>query len=82
MGSRKQSQSNSRFVHAESRTRSIVKAIVYRCLIIVSIFVITYFETGKLQDALSITGITAVTGTIIYYLHERVWSGISWGRVK
>lgn len=81
MSTRKQSQSN-RCVHAESRTRSIVKAIVYRCLIIISIFVITYFETGKLQDALSITGITAVTGTIIYYLHERVWSGISWGRTK
>lgn len=82
MSSRKSSQQTSRCEHPESRMRSVVKAIVYRCLIIVSIFAITYFETGKLQDALSITGITAVTGTIIYYLHERVWSSISWGRTK
>jgi uncharacterized membrane protein len=81
MSSKPQAKSN-RCEHAETRTRSIVKALVYRSLIVVSIFIITYLETGQLTDAISITGITTITGTIIYYLHERVWSSISWGREK
>lgn len=66
--------------HAESSGRSIVKAITYRVLIVVSIFIIVYLTTGKLASALEITGLTAISGTIIYYLHERVWSLIRWGR--
>ncbi len=66
--------------HADTQARSIVKAITYRILIVISIFVISLLTTGRLDVAASITGITAITGTIIYYLHERVWSMIRWGR--
>lgn len=64
----------------ESHARSIVKSITYRVLIVISIFIITLLTTGRLADAAAITGISAITGTIIYYLHERVWSRIHWGR--
>lgn len=64
----------------ETHARSIVKAVTYRVIIIISIFIITFITTSKLASALQITGITAITGTIIYYLHERVWSRIKWGR--
>jgi uncharacterized membrane protein len=64
----------------ETHSRSLVKAIIYRIIIIISIFVITYATTKRIADAASITGLTAVSGTIIYYLYERVWSRISWGR--
>lgn len=77
-----QSKNATRCEHGETRLRSIVKAVVYRLLIVLSIFIITYLETGRLSDAAAITGITAITGTIIYYIHERVWSNISWGRIK
>lgn len=66
--------------HAETATRSVVKSITYRVLIIISIFIVTLLTTGKLASAVQITGITAITGTIIYYLHERAWSLIKWGR--
>ena len=64
----------------ETHTRSIVKAVTYRLVIIVSIFTISYLTTHRLNDALSITGITTITGTILYYLHERIWDRIGWGR--
>lgn len=64
----------------ESHARSIVKSITYRVLIVISIFIITFLTTGRLADAATITGISAITGTIIYYLHERAWSHIHWGR--
>jgi len=69
-------------LHAETHTRSVVKTFTYRIIIIISIFTITYFTTKRLNDAASITGITTITGTTIYYLHERVWSQIKWGRMK
>jgi uncharacterized membrane protein len=64
----------------ETHARSIVKAVVYRLLIIISVFIITFATTKRLADAASITGITAITGTIIYYFYERIWSRITWGR--
>lgn len=66
--------------HSETHARSILKSITYRIIIVISVFIVTYFETGRFYDAAAITGITAITGTIIYYLHERVWSAVKWGR--
>lgn len=66
----------------ETHARSIAKAIIYRVLIIISVFIITYATTRRLADTASITGLTAISGTIIYYLYERVWSRIKWGRTK
>ncbi len=66
--------------HSETHARSIVKSITYRVVIVISVFLVTFFETGRFYDAAAITGITAVTGTIIYYFHERIWSAIKWGR--
>lgn len=66
--------------HSETSLRSLVKSISYRLVIIVSIFIISFLTTGDLGTTATITGITAITGTILYYLHERVWSVISWGR--
>ena len=68
--------------HSETHARSIVKSVTYRVIIIISIFIVSFLTTRRLVDAASITGITAITGTILYYLHERVWSRIQWGRIK
>lgn len=65
---------------SETHARSLVKTLTYRVVIIISIFSVTYIITGSLDDSLSITGTTAITGTILYYLHERIWADIKWGR--
>lgn len=67
--------------HTETHLRTFVKTITYRIVIIISIFTITYVTTGELSDALAITSITAVSGTIIYYVHERIWNNIHWGKL-
>ena len=43
-------------------------------------FAISWFFTGKVEIAGSIAGIEIVTKIAWYYLHERVWAAISWGR--
>ena len=43
-------------------------------------FAISWFMTGKVHIAGSIAGIEIVTKIAWYYLHERVWALVPWGR--
>ncbi len=64
----------------EKRRRSGAKALSYRILSISVDSVVAYFFT---RDAgLSAMIVLFVNGysTALYYLHERVWSHIHWGR--
>jgi uncharacterized membrane protein len=36
--------------------------------------------TGRVEIAGSIAGLEIITKIAWYYLHERVWASISWGR--
>jgi uncharacterized membrane protein len=43
-------------------------------------FAISWFMTGMVEIAGSIAAIEVITKIAWYYLHERVWAAISWGR--
>lgn len=60
--------------------RSLVKTITYRLIIVVMIFIISHWVTQDTKQAIIITSWNTVLATIIYYLHERFWSRIKWGR--
>lgn len=62
--------------------RSIVKAISWRTLGTIDTMIVSFFVTGNLVMAVSIGSIEVVTKIVIYYLHERVWEKIDFGRVK
>jgi len=66
----------------EKHTRSVVKAISWRATGTLDTVIISFLITGHIRWALSIGGIELFTKTILYYLHERVWNRISFGRVK
>jgi adenylylsulfate kinase len=60
--------------------RSLVKAITYRGVILTLDFTIIYLFTGKYEIALGFMLISNFYTSIAYYLHERIWDRISWGR--
>ena len=64
----------------EHAYRSLAKTITYRITITIVVFFTTLIVTGKSGDALKVTGITAIISSIVYYVHERVWAHIAWGR--
>jgi len=66
--------------HHDHWRRSLVKTLTYRVVIVIAVFITSYYVTHKTSEALTITGWNAVTATIIYYFHERLWSRIRWGR--
>jgi uncharacterized membrane protein len=65
---------------AESHTRSVAKAVSWRTLGTVDTFVISWVMTGRLTLAGSIAGLEFATKIAWYYLHERIWASIHWGR--
>ena len=65
---------------AETHIRSVLKAVTWRTLGTIDTFAISWFMTGRVEIAGSIALLEVVTKIIWYYLHERVWAGIGWGR--
>lgn len=64
----------------DSHLRSIVKAVGYRLLLIISNGIVIYLVTKRIDITLGVSLLTAVLNTIIYYFYERFWNKIRWGK--
>lgn len=62
--------------------RSAAKALSWRATGTIDTIVVAYLITGKTTIALSIGGVELFTKIGLYYLHERAWNRISFGRYK
>jgi uncharacterized membrane protein len=60
--------------------RSLVKAITFRIIILTSDSVIIYLLTHRLDVTLGLMVFSNLASTTIYFIHERIWSRINWGR--
>jgi adenylylsulfate kinase len=68
-------------IHSEATfRRSIVKTISYRVIVVILDFVAIYLFTGKISVALGFTIVSNIYTTIVYFLHERIWGKIKWGK--
>lgn len=63
------------------KRRSWAKSITWRVLALISTFAVGYFLTGSVAFATSLTLISNGINFVLYYIHERVWLQIKWGRV-
>jgi len=68
------------FRGAETHARSVLKAISWRTLGTLDTFAISWLLTGRVEIAGSIAGLEIITKIAWYYLHERIWAAIHWGR--
>lgn len=64
----------------EQSTRSIVKAITYRLLIIAATSIIVWIYTGDPALTTTITISTTISNSLLYFVHERIWNKIKWGK--
>ena len=60
--------------------RSLAKAVSWRLTGTMDTIVVSFFVTGKLELALSIGLVEIVTKMGLYFLHERLWERIRFGR--
>jgi len=66
----------------EKPYRSMVKAISWRATGTVDTILISFLITGHAAWALKIGFVELFTKIILYYVHERVWNKLTFGRVK
>lgn len=66
----------------ESRTRSFLKGLTWRCVATFTIIVIVYWKTGSIQGALEIGAIEFFVKFLLYYLHERAWQLAPRGSIR
>lgn len=66
----------------EKSYRSVVKSVSWRTIGTIDTIVISFFITGKMDAALAIGGVEVFTKMGLYYLHERTWNRIKFGKVK
>ncbi|PKP47373.1 MAG: hypothetical protein CVT94_11550 [Bacteroidetes bacterium HGW-Bacteroidetes-11] len=76
-------------LYRDSPQRSLIKTITYRLFasgaMFLGIFIFSHqYQRASLTDSLSNAGVITVleffVKLVIYYFHERIWSGINWGK--
>jgi uncharacterized membrane protein len=68
-------------VAPHARWRSLVKAVSWRLVGSLDTFILSLIVTRNAGHAASIASVEALTKIILYYLHERGWRRIAWGRL-
>jgi uncharacterized membrane protein len=65
-----------------ARVRSLAKAASWRFVGSLDTFMLSLIVTGNGRYALSIASVEALTKVALYYLHERAWRRVRWGRLE
>ncbi len=65
---------------SDTNKRSLAKTISWRITGSFATFLISFLVTGDLTFAGKIAIIQITANTILYYLHERIWNKVQWGR--
>lgn len=63
----------------ESHRRSLAKAISWRVIGSIDTFLLSWLFTANAVAAGAIASTEVLTKMILYYVHERAWSGFKWG---
>ncbi len=69
-------------METDTRTRSLAKAISYRSLMIASDAFVVFFITHRYDLTFWVVLATNAASTLLYFLHERGWSLVRWGRAR
>jgi uncharacterized membrane protein len=64
-----------------ARVRSLAKAVSWRAFGSLDTTMLTLLVTGSIRYALSVASAEALTKIALYYVHERIWRRVAWGRL-
>ena len=66
----------------DTKKRSWIKSLSWRVVGILLLGAITYSITGNYEDTTIITILFHGIRFITYYIHERIWERIEWGKLR
>lgn len=65
----------------EKVTRSLVKAVSFRTLVLIADGIIIFSLTKRYDVTLGVVLLSNFSSTILYFLHERFWNSVHWGKI-
>lgn len=65
---------------SERKSRSLLKAISWRLIAFIILGMISYLFTGSWKETGLITIVYNVLQIGVYFLHERLWDSVRWGK--
>ena len=65
---------------SENVGRSLAKAITFRLLILAADGIIIFAITKRYDIALTVMFFSNLSSTILYFMHERMWDRLNWGK--
>jgi uncharacterized membrane protein len=66
----------------ETHVRSLAKAVSWRIVATITTMLLVFMFTGNLVVSGGVGLTEVISKIIIYYVHERVWNALSFGRVQ
>jgi len=66
---------------SEKPLRSLAKTVSWRITGSLATFLISYIISNDLTVAGSIATMQIISNTILYFIHERIWNKIKWGKL-
>ena len=66
----------------DTTTRTIAKAVCWQVLGLIVMTLVGYLFTGSVGTGGAVALIGAAIGLVTYYLHEKLWERVPWGRPR
>jgi uncharacterized membrane protein len=66
----------------ETRTRSLVKTVIYRAWVLCTTYIMLVVTGQSLESALIPTLTINAIWMISFYCYDRAWAHINWGRIN
>ena len=64
----------------DSPKRTLLKAIIWQITGIFTMGIVGYFMTGSAAQGLGLALANTAVGAVTYFLYERLWVRVRWGR--
>ena len=68
--------------YKEAHKRTVAKAICWRIIATLTTMIIVFLFTRKFILTLGVGAVEVTAKILFYYLHERIWNRVSWGKKK
>lgn len=65
----------------ETKTRSIIKTIIWRLIATLNSYFVLLYLNDSNRDNLYKAVYMNITGFFVYYFYERIWNFIKWGKI-
>lgn len=66
----------------EQKKRTLVKTLTWRVIALITTIIVVYLYSGDIHESLVIGIAANGLKMVLYYIHERIWNKIGFGRIK